>query len=74
LHDIRRTSRSLLSRAGIHRDIAEQVLGHVIPGVAGVYDRHDYVAEKKAALIALETTLAAVLDKPNRLILLESAA
>jgi integrase len=50
LHDLRRTARSLMSRAGVPADIAERVLGHVIPGVRGVYDRHAYEAEKRAAL------------------------
>ena len=42
LHDLRRTSRTLLSRAGISADHAERCLGHVIGGVRGVYDRHAY--------------------------------
>ena len=50
LHDLRRTSRSLLSRSGVRPDIAERVLGHAIPGVGGVYDRHDYSDEKADAL------------------------
>lgn len=50
LHDLRRTARSLMSRAGVPADIAERVLGHVIPGVRGVYDRHAYAAEKRDAL------------------------
>ena len=50
LHDLRRTSRSLLSRAGIRPDISERVLGHAIAGVEGIYDRHKYDAEKAAAL------------------------
>lgn len=49
LHDLRRTARSMMSRTGISSDIAERVLGHTIPGVAGVYDRHNYVAEKRLA-------------------------
>jgi integrase len=40
LHDLRRTARSLMSRAGVNSDIAERCLGHVIGGVRGVYDRH----------------------------------
>lgn len=52
-HDIRRTCRSLMAAAGVAPDIAERVLGHVIPGVGGVYNRHDYAAEKAAALKAL---------------------
>ena len=33
LHDLRRTARSLMSRAGVRPDIAERVLGHAIKGV-----------------------------------------
>ena len=50
LHDLRRTARSLMARAGVRPDIAERVLGHAIQGVGGVYDRHDYVAQKAEAL------------------------
>jgi dihydroxyacid dehydratase/phosphogluconate dehydratase len=53
LHDLRRTARSLMSRAGVNRDIAERTLGHTIPGVEGVYDRHGYTDEKARALEAL---------------------
>ena len=52
-HDLRRTARSLMSRAGVQREIAERALGHVISGVEGVYDRHSYVEEKGRALDAL---------------------
>jgi integrase len=57
LHDIRRTGRTLMVRIGIRPDIAERVLGHVIPGVAGVYDRYDYIEEKRAALDALASEI-----------------
>jgi integrase len=50
LRDLRRTARSLMSRAGVNSDHAERVLGHVQPGVHGVYDRHQYVQEKARAL------------------------
>jgi integrase len=53
LHDLRRTARSLMSRAGVSADIAERCLGHVIAGVRGVYDRHAYAAEKRQAFEAL---------------------
>ena len=42
-----------MSRAGVRPDIAERVLGHAIPGVEGVYDRHKYSDEKAHALKAL---------------------
>jgi integrase len=50
IHDLRRTARSLMSRAGVRPDIAERVLGHVQSGVAGVYDRHANREEKAQAL------------------------
>jgi integrase len=53
LHDLRRTARSLMSRAGVPTDHAERCLGHVIGGVRGVYDRYEYYAEKQLAYEAL---------------------
>jgi integrase len=53
LHDLRRTARSLMSRAGIDANVAERCLGHVIGGVRGVYDRHEYHREKALAFEAL---------------------
>jgi integrase len=48
-HDLRRTARSLMSRAGVPSDHAERCLGHVIGGVRGVYDRYEYHQEKTDA-------------------------
>jgi hypothetical protein len=42
-----------MSRAGVPTDHAERCLGHVIGGVRGVYDRHEYHAEKQQAFEAL---------------------
>jgi integrase len=49
-HDLRRTARSLMARAGVPTDHAERTLAHVVGGVRGVYDLHQYDAEKLAAL------------------------
>jgi integrase len=57
LHDLRRTSRSLLSRAGVNADIAERCLGHVIGGVRGVYDRHSFGAEMAIAFEKLSALI-----------------
>lgn len=62
LHDLRRTARSLMSRAGVPSDIAERVLGHKIPGVRGVYDRHAYLAERRDALERLANIVACILQ------------
>ena len=53
LHDLRRTARSLMSRAGVRPDVAGRVLGHAMGGVEGIYDRHAYREEKANALKAL---------------------
>ena len=59
LHDLRRTAKTLMVRAGVRPDISERVLGHVIAGVEGTYDRHSYADEKRDAL----ETLAAMIDR-----------
>ena len=64
LHDLRRTARSLMSRADIRPDIAERVLGHAIKGVEGVYDRHPYDAEKADALQRLANLIESVVSPP----------
>jgi integrase len=63
-HDLRRTARSLMGRAGVPTDHAERVLGHVLPGIRRVYDHHDYAAEKRQALAKLDTMVAQIL-KPG---------
>ena len=45
-HDLRRTARTLLSRAGINKDHGERMLGHVIGGVRGTYDKYEYPGRK----------------------------
>jgi integrase len=66
IHDLRRTARSLMSRAGVRLDIAERVLGHAIRGVEGVYDRHSYREEKAQALRALAGLIESIVNPtPN---------
>jgi integrase len=60
IHDLRRTARSLMARAGVAENVAERVMGHAIPGVKGVYDRHSYAAEKATALEALAELLTKI--------------
>jgi integrase len=60
IHDLRRTARSLMSRAGVRPDIAERVLGHVRPGVEATYDRHSYRSEKANALELLAALIDAI--------------
>jgi integrase len=71
LHDLRRTARSLMSRAGVPADHAERCLGHVIGGVRGVYDRHEYREEKAAAFTALALAIDRIISGRPTLVRLE---
>ena len=50
VHDLRRTVRSQLAAFGIAPHVAERCLNHKLKGVEGVYDRHDYLEERRQAL------------------------
>jgi integrase len=62
LHDLRRTARSLMSRAKVPTDHAERALGHVMGGVRETYDRHEYLDEKRAAFEALAALVSRILN------------
>jgi integrase len=64
IHDLRRTSRTLLSRAGISADIAERCLGHALTGVRRTYDLHAYEAEKRHAFEALAALIERIVRPP----------
>lgn len=59
-HDLRRTTRTGLSAAGVSEEVAERVIGHAKRGMTAVYNRHEYVLEKRAALEAWERRLATI--------------
>jgi integrase len=73
LHDLRRTARSLMSRAGVPSDHAERALGHVIGGVRGVYDRHRYQAEMLAAYEALAAQIGRIINPQENVVALRVA-
>lgn len=52
IHDFRRTARTHLAALGVEPHIAERVLNHKLKGVEGIYNRHDYFEERRAALDA----------------------
>jgi integrase len=53
LHDLRRTCVSGMARLGVAPHVADKILNHqagTISGVAAVYQRHDFLAERRTAL------------------------
>lgn len=65
IHDLRRSARSLMSRAGVSSEHAERVMGHATPGVEGVYDRHSYAVEKADALARLAALVGSIVNPPT---------
>jgi integrase len=64
LHDLRRTSRTLLSRAGVPADVAEMALGHALGGVRATYDRFAYLDQKRQAFEALAALIERIVRPP----------
>jgi integrase len=62
LHDLRRTARTLMSRAGVLDNVSERCLGHLIGGSKGVYDRHTYLPEMLHAFEALARLIQNIID------------
>jgi integrase len=67
-HDLRRTARSLMSRARVPVDHAERCLGHVIGGVRGVYDRHAFSQEKREAFETLAGQIERILNPADNVV------
>ena len=56
-HDLRRTSRTLLASLGCPRDVGEMILGHMLAGVEGTYNRYTFDKERKTWLAKLSDYL-----------------
>lgn len=50
IHDLRRTVRSKLAELGVPREVARKVLNHEDGKVDRIYNRHEYLSEKREAL------------------------
>jgi integrase len=65
LHDLRRTVATGLQKLGVRLEVTESVLNHVSgsrAGIVGIYQRHDYAAEKRAALDAWGAHVEAIVE------------
>jgi integrase len=63
-HDIRRTVRTHLSALRVSEEVREAVLAHVRPGIKGVYDKYQYLEEKREALMLWNARLLSIV-KPS---------
>jgi integrase len=65
LHDLRRTTATGLQKLGVRLEVTESVLNHVSgsrAGVTGIYQRHDWAEEKRAALNAWGEHIAVIVE------------
>lgn len=74
IHDLRRTARSLMSRAGADPDHSERALGHAIGGIRGVYDLHQYRDEKLAVLETLAAQIDRIVHPEDNVVMLKTNA
>ena len=71
LHDLRRTCVSGMARLGVAPHVADKVLNHqtgTISGVAAVYQRHEFLGERKDALERWGTHVTCLLKSAERLV------
>jgi integrase len=67
LHDLRRTFASNLAALGVRLEVTEKLLNHVsgsFAGVAGIYNRYDFIPEMRAAIGLWEVKLKIILGEP----------
>jgi hypothetical protein len=65
VHDLRRTAATGLQRLGVRLEVPEAILNHISGsrgGIAGVYQRHDWAAEKRAALDAWAAHVRSIVE------------
>jgi len=62
VHDLRRTCRSLMSEVGVSGHVAERCLNHKLKGVEGIYDRYDYLDERREALQKIADQLTPIIN------------
>lgn len=65
IHDLRRTTRTIMADLGIPDHIAERTLGHKLQGVLRTYNRHPYHEEKAEALAKVAARVETIINPPE---------
>lgn len=73
-HDLRRTAASFMTKLKVPRLHVEKVLNHSTGDIAEVYDRHDYLPEKRIALETWSEHLREILASEDRKIIAHASA
>jgi integrase len=63
VHDLRRTMRTQLSAIGVPFATAERCLNHKLPGQGEIYDQHDFIEQRQAALQSWADLIDVLLSK-----------
>jgi integrase len=70
LHDLRRTCVSGMARLGVAPHVADKILNHqagTISGVAAVYQRHDFLSERRQALEQWAAHIISIVSTPKEI-------
>lgn len=62
VHDLRRTCRTLLAQQGTPGHVAERCLNHKLKGVEGVYNKHDYLDERRVAMTGIASHVVSLIS------------
>jgi integrase len=68
MHDLRRSAKTLMQRAGVRPDISERVLSHVKSDLEKIYDQHEFLIEKADALKRLAALVERIVHPVDNVI------
>jgi integrase len=71
LHDLRRTFDTRLNDLGVEPYVVEKLLGHTLGGTMAIYNKSQYVPQKKAALEIWIDRLELLTSAPDNVLLLK---
>ncbi|RTM13907.1 MAG: DUF4102 domain-containing protein [Bradyrhizobiaceae bacterium] len=74
LHDLRRTGRTLCSRAGADPDHTEMAYGHAVQGIRAVYDVHSYRDEKLRVMELLAAQIDRIVNPIDNVVAIRGGA
>jgi integrase len=69
-HDLRRTARTLLSRAGVPAEVAERALGHKAPAIERTYNRYGFDDELRQGYEAIATLIENIVDPKENVVVM----